>query len=57
MTKFLTDWGVVVALACAGCAVIYGATTARWLLAKSPGNEEMQRISAAATSIARRSAQ
>ena len=47
MTKFLTDWGVVVALACAGCAVIYGATTARWLLAKSPGNDEMQRISAA----------
>ncbi|HXD59350.1 MAG TPA: sodium-translocating pyrophosphatase [Thermoleophilaceae bacterium] len=47
MTSFLTDWGVVVALACAGCAVIYGAGTARWLLAKSPGNEEMQRISAA----------
>ena len=47
MTKFLTDWGVVVALACAGCAVLYGAATSRWLLAKSPGNEEMQRISAA----------
>jgi K(+)-stimulated pyrophosphate-energized sodium pump len=47
LTKFLTDWGVVVALACAGCAVVYGAATARWLLAKSPGSEEMQRISAA----------
>jgi K(+)-stimulated pyrophosphate-energized sodium pump len=47
LTKFLTDWGVVVALACAGCAVIYGAFTARWLLGKSPGNDEMQRISAA----------
>ena len=47
MTKFLTDWGVVVALVCAGCAVLYGATTSRWLLAKSPGNDEMQRISAA----------
>ncbi|HEY1595412.1 MAG TPA: sodium-translocating pyrophosphatase, partial [Thermoleophilaceae bacterium] len=47
MTKFLTDWGVVVALACAGCAVVYGAATSRWLLSKSPGNDEMQRISAA----------
>jgi K(+)-stimulated pyrophosphate-energized sodium pump len=47
LSKFLTDWGVVVALACAGCAVLYGAVTTRWLLAKSPGNEEMQRISAA----------
>jgi K(+)-stimulated pyrophosphate-energized sodium pump len=47
LTKFLTDWGVVVALACAGCAVVYGAATSRWLLAKSPGNDEMQRISAA----------
>jgi K(+)-stimulated pyrophosphate-energized sodium pump len=47
LTKFLTDWGVVVALACAGCAVVYGAATSRWLLAKSPGNDEMRRISAA----------
>jgi K(+)-stimulated pyrophosphate-energized sodium pump len=47
LTKFLTDWGVVVALACAGCAVVYGAATSRWLLSKSPGNDEMQRISAA----------
>jgi K(+)-stimulated pyrophosphate-energized sodium pump len=45
LTKFLTDYGVVVALACAGCAVLYGALTSRWLLAKSPGNDEMQRIS------------
>jgi K(+)-stimulated pyrophosphate-energized sodium pump len=41
----LTDHGVVIALACAGLAVLYGATTSRALLALSPGNAEMQRIS------------
>ena len=45
--EFLTDWGVVIALACAGCAVIYGVVTSRWLLALSPGNQEMQDISTA----------
>ena len=47
MTKFLTDGGVIIALACAGAAVLYGILTTRWLLAKSPGNERMQEISAA----------
>ena len=47
MTDFLTDYGIIVALACAGAAVVYGLTTTRWLLAKSPGNQEMQDISAA----------
>ncbi len=47
MTDFLTDWGVVVALACAGVAVLYGAMTTRWLLSQSPGNEQMQAISRA----------
>ncbi len=47
MTDFLTDYGIIVALACAGAAVVYGFTTSRWLLAKSPGNQEMQDISAA----------
>jgi len=47
VTDFLHDWGVVVALACAGAAVVYGALTTRWLLRQSPGNEEMQSISAA----------
>ncbi|HWI08837.1 MAG TPA: sodium-translocating pyrophosphatase [Solirubrobacteraceae bacterium] len=47
MTDFLTDYGIVVALACAGAAVVYGVVTSRWLLAKSPGNAEMQEISAA----------
>jgi K(+)-stimulated pyrophosphate-energized sodium pump len=45
--EFLTDWGVIIALACAGAAVVYGVTTSRWLLSLSPGNEEMQSISAA----------
>jgi K(+)-stimulated pyrophosphate-energized sodium pump len=47
LTDFLTDYGIIVALACAGAAVVYGVTTSRWLLAKSPGNEEMQSISRA----------
>ncbi len=45
--EFLTDWGVVIALVCAGCALIYGVVTSRWLLALSPGNQEMQDISRA----------
>ncbi|MFN2616154.1 MAG: sodium-translocating pyrophosphatase [Thermoleophilaceae bacterium] len=47
MTDFLTDWGVIVALVCSGGAVAYGVLTTRWLLAKSPGSEEMQAISGA----------
>jgi K(+)-stimulated pyrophosphate-energized sodium pump len=43
----LTDWGVVLALAAAGVAVVYGAATTRWLLSQSPGNERMQEISQA----------
>jgi K(+)-stimulated pyrophosphate-energized sodium pump len=43
----LTDWGVVLALAAAGVAVIYGAATTRWLLSQSPGNDQMQEISRA----------
>ena len=42
---FLTDWGVIIALACSGAAVAYGVVTSRWLLSLSPGNAEMQRIS------------
>jgi K(+)-stimulated pyrophosphate-energized sodium pump len=47
VTDFFTDYGVVVALACAGAAVVYGAATTTWLLRRSPGNERMQEISAA----------
>ncbi|HZB05519.1 MAG TPA: sodium/proton-translocating pyrophosphatase, partial [Thermoleophilaceae bacterium] len=45
--EFLTDWGVLLALVCAGAAVLYGVLTTRWLLALSPGNQEMQDISMA----------
>ncbi len=47
MTDFLTDYGIVVALGCAGAAVVYGLLVTQRLLAKSPGNEQMQEISGA----------
>jgi K(+)-stimulated pyrophosphate-energized sodium pump len=47
LTDFLTDRGVLVALVCAGLAVLYGALTTRRLLALSPGNEQMRTISRA----------
>ncbi|HEX2358516.1 MAG TPA: sodium-translocating pyrophosphatase, partial [Solirubrobacterales bacterium] len=47
MTDFLTDFGVVLALGCAGTAVLYGLLVTQRLLAKSPGNELMQQISGA----------
>ncbi len=53
MSDFLTDHGVVVALVCAALAVAYGLLTTRSLLALSPGNAEMQRISGAVQEGAR----
>ncbi len=47
MSSFLSDHGVIVALVCAAFAVAYGLVTTRSLLALSPGNETMQRLSAA----------
>jgi K(+)-stimulated pyrophosphate-energized sodium pump len=47
LTSFLTEYGVVIALACAGAAVLYGIIITQRLLAKSPGNELMQEISGA----------
>jgi K(+)-stimulated pyrophosphate-energized sodium pump len=47
LTDFLTDHGVVVALVCAAAAVVYGALTAKSLLALSPGNETMKNLSLA----------
>jgi len=47
LTEFLTDYGVIIALVCAGAAVVYGAVITRRLLALSPGNERMQEISGA----------
>jgi len=53
LSSFLTNHGVVVALVCAACAVVYGLVTARSLLALSPGNERMQSISLAVQQGAR----
>jgi len=53
LTSFLTHHGVLVALVCAAAAVVYGAVTARSLLALSPGNERMRAISAAVQEGAR----
>jgi K(+)-stimulated pyrophosphate-energized sodium pump len=47
LTSFLTDYGVVVALVCAGAAVVYGLIITQRLLKKSPGNDRMQEISGA----------
>jgi K(+)-stimulated pyrophosphate-energized sodium pump len=47
LSDFLTQYGVILALAAAGAALVYGATTSRALLALSPGNETMRGISAA----------
>ena len=53
MSSFLTHHGVLVALVCAGAAIVYGALTSRALLALSPGNERMRSISAAVQEGAR----
>jgi K(+)-stimulated pyrophosphate-energized sodium pump len=47
LTDFLTDYGVVIALVCAGAGVLYGALVTQRLLRLSPGNERMQEISGA----------
>jgi K(+)-stimulated pyrophosphate-energized sodium pump len=47
LTDFLTDYGVVIALVCAGAGVLYGALITQRLLRLSPGNERMQEISGA----------
>ncbi|WP_028059680.1 sodium-translocating pyrophosphatase [Candidatus Solirubrobacter pratensis] len=47
MSDFLSDHGALIAVVCALLAVAYGVLTTRSLLALSPGNETMQRLSAA----------
>jgi K(+)-stimulated pyrophosphate-energized sodium pump len=47
LDSFLTDYGVLIALVCAGAAIVYGAVTSRALLALSPGNETMRGLSLA----------
>ena len=43
----LQQYGLWIALACAVVAILYGAFSVRWVLAKSAGNERMQEIAAA----------
>ncbi|MEY2168514.1 MULTISPECIES: sodium-translocating pyrophosphatase [unclassified Rhodanobacter] len=43
----LQQYGWWIVLACAVVAVLYGAISARWVLAQSPGNARMQEIAAA----------
>jgi K(+)-stimulated pyrophosphate-energized sodium pump len=47
LTSFLTDYGVVVALVCAGAAVVYGLVITQRLLTRSAGNDRMREISGA----------
>ena len=53
MSAFFIDHGVIIAVGCAVLAVGYGLATTSQLLALSPGNEQMQRISAAVQAGAR----
>lgn len=53
VSAFLTDHGVLIAVVSALVAVAYGVITTTQLLALSPGNAEMQRISAAVQEGAR----
>ncbi|HET8978448.1 MAG TPA: sodium-translocating pyrophosphatase [Solirubrobacteraceae bacterium] len=53
MNNFLTQHGVIIALVCAACAVVYGVVTSRSLLSLSAGNERMRTISAAVQEGAR----
>ncbi|WEN15147.1 sodium-translocating pyrophosphatase [Rhodanobacter sp. AS-Z3] len=43
----LQQYGWWIVVACAVVAVLYGALSARWILAQSPGNARMQEIAAA----------
>ena len=36
--------GLILALACASLAIVYGLFSIRWVLAKPTGNERMQEI-------------
>jgi K(+)-stimulated pyrophosphate-energized sodium pump len=47
LSDFLSDHGALIAVICALLAVAYGVLTTRSLLALSPGNETMQRLSSA----------
>jgi len=53
LSAFFIDHGVIIAVGCSILAVGYGIVTTSRLLALSPGNAEMQRISAAVQAGAR----
>src|SRR6476660_6510362 len=44
---FFEQYGLQLALACAGIAIVYGIIAARWIMAQPAGNERMQQIAAA----------
>jgi K(+)-stimulated pyrophosphate-energized sodium pump len=43
----LEQYGLMLALVCAGLAIVYGVVTARWIVAQPAGNERMQQIAGA----------
>jgi K(+)-stimulated pyrophosphate-energized sodium pump len=43
----LLENGLIIALACAIAAIVYGAVVAKWIVGKPAGNERMQKIAAA----------
>ncbi|MFL6592233.1 MAG: sodium-translocating pyrophosphatase [Luteimonas sp.] len=43
----LEQYGLTLALVCAGLAILYGIVSARWITAQPAGNERMQQIAAA----------
>ena len=43
----MSNTAIILALACAGLALLYGAATAKWILSKPDGNDRMREIAAA----------
>ena len=43
----LEQYGLILALVCAGFAILYGIVSARWIMARPAGNERMQEIASA----------
>ncbi|MGH8517534.1 MAG: sodium/proton-translocating pyrophosphatase, partial [Panacagrimonas sp.] len=43
----LLENGLIIALACAAAAIVYGGVVAKWIVGMPAGNEKMQSIAAA----------